>query len=308
MSKRPTKKEIDQYNSKPVKRTIPSGEITNNEWVSFSVNDRTFTVPKSDYDPYALSLMKLCGIFDDPTMIGHIPRYLHTLKAIPSREYLPTPSSPSVLEIGTSWFFPLAIQDFLNIEDVTVHSYGDADSGPPSLEKAPRDYKDREFLKCRADLDVQSLALDPSSIDLVLCLEVIEHLEVDPMNLFVEINRVLKDGGLLLLSTPNICSARNVFKILNGYAPHFYMKYSPAASLGRHNIEYAPNQITQMAKAAGFNIRRLWTHDAFEDTLEEGLNLIEKCGGTPEFRGDNIFLIAEKVGPVQNRYPPEVYG
>lgn len=308
MAKQPAKSKTESYNEKSVVRTLPSGEVSVKDWIQFTVNTRTFTVPKSDFDPYALSLMKLCGFFEDLSMIGHIPRYLHTLKSLPSREYLPTSESPTVLEIGTSWFFPLAIQDFMNIDNVIVHKYGDSETMPPRMQQAPRDYKKREFLTCSADLDVQTLSLSESSVDLVLCLEVIEHLEVDPMNLLVEMNRVMKDNGLIVLSTPNICSARNVYKIMNGFAPHFYMKYSPAGTLGRHNIEYAPNQLTQMMKAAGFLIRKIWTYDAFEDTLEAGVSYIEKCNASTQFRGDNVFIIAEKIGPVQNRYPPEIYG
>jgi hypothetical protein len=43
--------------------------------------------------------------------------------------------------------------------------------------------------------------------DGTLC-SLIEHLQRDPMHMLWEINRVLEDAGYLLLTTPNIASAR----------------------------------------------------------------------------------------------------
>ncbi len=42
-----------------------------------------------------------------------------------------------------------------------------------------------------------------ASFDTVLCCELIEHLFTDPMHMMSEINRVLKPGGHLLITTPN---------------------------------------------------------------------------------------------------------
>src|SRR5580658_8582336 len=49
-----------------------------------------------------------------------------------------------------------------------------------------------------------------ASFDTVLCCELIEHLFNDPMHMMSEINRILKLGGHLLLTTPNIGSLRSV--------------------------------------------------------------------------------------------------
>ena len=53
--------------------------------------------------------------------------------------------------------------------------------------------------------DANKIKLPSKSIDLVLSLELIEHLE-DTQLLLSEIRRVLKTGGLLVISTPNRCS------------------------------------------------------------------------------------------------------
>ncbi|MCM8783413.1 MAG: class I SAM-dependent methyltransferase [Candidatus Omnitrophica bacterium] len=67
-------------------------------------------------------------------------------------------------------------------------------------------YKDEiEFIKC--DI-TKGLPFSDNSFDYVLFLEVIEHL-YNPYFVIQEINRLLKPGGLIILSTPNILNIRS---------------------------------------------------------------------------------------------------
>ena len=59
----------------------------------------------------------------------------------------------------------------------------------------------------------------------VLCGELIEHLFEDPMHLMSEVNRILKPGGHLVLTTPNIAALRGISAILQGYHPGFFHAY-----------------------------------------------------------------------------------
>ena len=62
----------------------------------------------------------------------------------------------------------------------------------------------------------------------VLCCELIEHLFEDPMHLMSEVNRILKPGGHLVLTTPNIAALRGISAILQGYHPGFFHAYITA--------------------------------------------------------------------------------
>jgi SAM-dependent methyltransferase len=50
--------------------------------------------------------------------------------------------------------------------------------------------------------DLMSARYEPGTFDLVVCLEVVEHM-AEPAAEFHELQRVLRPGGLLLLTTPN---------------------------------------------------------------------------------------------------------
>ena len=64
-----------------------------------------------------------------------------------------------------------------------------------------------------ADLSVENLPFPDHSFDLVTCTEVVEHLEHYRSTLR-EINRVLKPGGTLVLTTPNILNLKSRIRFL----------------------------------------------------------------------------------------------
>ncbi|MGC9108445.1 MAG: class I SAM-dependent methyltransferase [Infirmifilum sp.] len=57
----------------------------------------------------------------------------------------------------------------------------------------------------KADLSRDSIPLPDERVDLVLALEFIEHL-VNPDHMLREARRVLRSGGSLVISTPNLAS------------------------------------------------------------------------------------------------------
>lgn len=87
-------------------------------------------------------------------------------------------------------------------------------------------------IKCyRVDVDSEKLPFDDDFFDVVTALEVIEHL-FDPDHFLDEVRRVLKPGGLFILSTPNLASIYNRIALLLGYQP-FPMGVSARIHIGR---------------------------------------------------------------------------
>jgi len=76
-----------------------------------------------------------------------------------------------------------------------------------ALEMAPEliSYAQERVRRCEilaVDLDKTAWPLEDHKVDVVLCIQVLEHLK-DPETFFVEAQRVLKPGGILLTATPN---------------------------------------------------------------------------------------------------------
>lgn len=69
------------------------------------------------------------------------------------------------------------------------------------------------------DLNARKFPLDSFSFEVVSGLEIIEHI-IDTDQFLNEVFRVLRPGGLFIISTPNICMLRNRFRIFIGRYPY----------------------------------------------------------------------------------------
>jgi SAM-dependent methyltransferase len=148
----------------------------------------------------------------------------------------------------------------------------------------------------------------------VLCCELIEHLFNDPMHLMAEVNRILKPGGHLVLTTPNVAGLRGIAAILQGYHPGFFHAYIRPSESGetdaRHNREYTPREVHKLLENSGFEVTLLETGE-FRDVPhpEFGwvLHLLERYRLETELRGDGTYAVGRKTGPVHERYPGWLY-
>lgn len=206
-----------------------------------------------------------------------------------------------LLELGTSKVIPMSLQQLAPELEVHVTDFDLSKSQIGTMKIG-----EREVPTYRVDLETQPLPVEDSTFDVVLCCEVIEHLELDPMFMMSEINRVLKPNGLLILTTPNITSTRALWKVLRGMDPYFYMQYRHSPKLYRHNYEYSEYSLKQVVKAAGFS-GRVWSEDSFEDPVMDDVNALRKLGYSLESIGDNIFSVAKKTRAVVNRHPAIIY-
>jgi SAM-dependent methyltransferase len=149
----------------------------------------------------------------------------------------------------------------------------------------------------------------------VICGELIEHLFEDPMHLMSEVNRILKSGGHFVVTTPNIAALRGISAILQGYHPGFFHAYiKPAEGAtevdARHNREYAPREIHQLLENSGFEVALLETGEFRDEPHPEFgwiLHLLERYRLGTDLRGDGIYAVGRKTGPVRERYPGWLY-
>jgi glycosyltransferase involved in cell wall biosynthesis/SAM-dependent methyltransferase len=165
------------------------------------------------------------------------------------------------------------------------------------------------------DAEKDRFPYDDEYFSTVLCGELIEHLFEDPMHLMCEVNRILKPRGHLVLTTPNVAALRGISAILQGYHPGFFHAYiKPADGSGevdaRHNREYTVREIHKLLENSGFEVALLETGE-FRDLPhpEFGwvMHLLRQYRLETDLRGDGIYAVGRKTGPVRDRYPDWLY-
>jgi ubiquinone/menaquinone biosynthesis C-methylase UbiE len=237
---------------------------------------------------------------DDSYLQNHKRRTARTIELL-----LKEKPQGKLLELGTSKVIPLSLDLLAPELEVHVTDF-DLDKPQSRQMSIKMGTAIRKVPVYRLDLETQQLPVDDDTFDYVLCCEVIEHLELDPMFMLAEINRVLKPNGTLILTTPNITSTHAIYKILRGIEPYFYMQYRHKPKLYRHNYEYSCSTLRQVLKFAGFS-GTVWTEDSFEDPTMEDVDRLKAIGYPMTDVGDNIFAVVKRTKDVLNRYPPQIY-
>lgn len=122
------------------------------------------------------------------------------------------------------------------------------------------------------DLD-QRWPFNSSSFDCVIILQVLEHV-FNPDNLVQESRRVLKRGGYLIVTTPNLAAWFNRILLLLGFQPFFTEVSTKDKTIG---LKFT-RKITPNREPVGH--LRVFTLAALEDLLKfYGFDSIQKVGG-----------------------------
>lgn len=117
------------------------------------------------------------------------------------------------------------------------------------IDIVPRKIEGARFMQRNLD---DGIPFRDEYFDLVIAGEIIEHI-YDTGKLLGECNRVLKKGGCLLLSTPNIGSLYNIVNNIRGRQPN-YVQYDKG--LSGHIRYYSANALHRQLAECGFVVER----------------------------------------------------
>lgn len=108
------------------------------------------------------------------------------------------------------------------------------------------------------DIEKEPFPFEDNSFDVVLFTNVIEHLHSSAKRPLKEIRRVLKDKGVLILSTPNLATLKNRLFMMAGLSNYVNIDvwYHCNPYFG-HTREYTSGEIRKMLKWEGFIIRHI---------------------------------------------------
>jgi glycosyltransferase involved in cell wall biosynthesis/SAM-dependent methyltransferase len=239
----------------------------------------------------------------------HTSRFIHTLEMTPAGD-----PSKAILEMGAYLQITPALKYKLCYGNVRGCYFGQLGR----TDRRSIVSEDGTTFECEVDhFDAER---DPypyatESFDTVLCCELIEHLFADPMHMMSEISRILKPGGHVVITTPNLGSLRAIAGILQGYHPSFFPAYIRPRKEGeepeaRHNREYVPMEIHHLLTDSGFEVVRLETGEFLDEPHPEYAwirHLLERYRVHETLRGDGIYALGRKTGPVKQRWPGWLY-
>lgn len=219
-----------------------------------------------------------------------------------------------ILEMGSYLQITPALKSRLGYGEVRGCYYGPAGH----VEERCIHSSDGEQFHCKIELfdaEKDRFPYSDEYFSTVLCCELAEHLTEDPMYMMSEINRILRPGGHLVLTTPNIGSLRAIAAILAGYHPGFFPAYIRPRVEGeepeaRHNREYTPREVALLFQNSGFEVTLLETGEFRDEPKPEHewvKHLLDRYEQPSDLRGDGIYAVGRKTGPVRERFPVWLY-
>jgi len=115
------------------------------------------------------------------------------------------------------------------------------------------------------NIEKEKFPFEDKTFDIILMMEIIEHLGVDPINAIKESCRVLKDDGIFVITTPNILRLQNLKSIIcRGKQLATLRSLTQKERLGYigHIREYTKKELKEILTYCGFK--------QFESCMYEG--------------------------------------
>jgi Methyltransferase domain len=128
------------------------------------------------------------------------------------------------------------------------------------------------------EVEREPFPLPTASMDAVLFCELFEHLHLNPFHTLKEIFRVLRPGGLLVLTTPNLRRIETLSRLWHGWGAQpplsrTFHELFPSLLYHRHNREDTANELAYYLAYQGkdlyeFRLDRVYYSDALDAAHE----------------------------------------
>lgn len=218
-------------------------------------------------------------------LVRHRDRYRHDARLVQTLY-----EGGGLLEIGAAPFYLTAVLTQLGLPVVAVDL-------APQRGGAIIERYGLQVTAC--DIERQPLPFADGSQQCVLFNEVLEHLRVDPLFTLSEINRVLSDQGVLMLTTPNLYAAQQIARFLTGRGfgdpLAEFMKLRSLGHMG-HVREYSHAEVRRFLAYSGFSVTSAAFHHYYYPKGKRGTLARLVFAVLPRrFRSYQVIL-ARKVG------------
>ena len=225
-------------------------------------------VDQKQYEMLWQALMKTHP--NDTYLIKHKERHYELFDHL--AHFTANQEVPRVLEIGVSSFTRFYKQLLPHIEFVTLDR--------------PLEHRDMNAYSvgmCRAthhySLDLNKEAVSPDwgsppigQFDYIVFCEVLEHLVVNPIQLFEELLTLLKRDGVLYVTTPNFFAMHHLQQISRRENPQYvFPRRGEDKQAAHHFREFAMGELIQFFEQAGGKVIKACYSDVWQDDVSKKL-------------------------------------
>jgi SAM-dependent methyltransferase len=140
------------------------------------------------------------------------------------------------------------------------------------------------------NLEQDPFPYEDGSLDAVIFSEIVEHLLVSVDWPLDHIHRVLRPGGHVIVTTPNVARLGNLVQLFKGR--NIYDAYSPYGPYGRHNREYTMPEVVGALERHGFEIAEQRLRNIYPHPLKTRLLQALR----PRVWYEHIFVLGRKRG------------
>ena len=113
------------------------------------------------------------------------------------------------------------------------------------------------------DLNNEAIPVDDESFDIIIAGEVLEHLQ-NPYVVVQEFYRVLRKGGCVIISVPNICSLINRIRMLFGGLPSYSCIPLNFKTVEKHINDFNLKMLIEVLEQANFKIEIITRSASYE--------------------------------------------
>ncbi len=227
---------------------------------------------------------------------------------------LASQSSGSCLELGSNPHYTTMLLKYFSHLELTLANYFGDHFAPRATQTATatnpitgaRD--SHAFAFFHFNIEEDEFPFADHEFDLVLFCEIIEHLQSDPVRVLKQIKRILKPGGQLILTTPNVSRLENVGRMIAG--ANIYDPYSGYGPYGRHNREYNRHELTLLLNYCGFDIDVFFSADVHANHTNQFVAVSELrplLSRRESDLGQYLFLRATNARPAKALRPEWLY-
>lgn len=252
---------------------------------------------------------------------NHAYIYLKALELI--NDVYPPEQPIRALELGSApYFFTVFVQEWRRAEVTPVSIPARVWPGEPlpyrekpvCLAVGP----DQRIVELRVrvfNIEKDPFPFPADTFDLVLLMEVLEHLTYSPTHVLYETHRVLKPTGHLLITVPNCLSIKRL--VLSLFNQTFEYPYSGYGVYGRHHREFAPHELRALLEACNYRVEKLYTDNAWRYNPRSSFKrwflnrLLDWITSLPvpylAAKRDYIFALSRPVGQPRAGFPEFLY-